>query len=126
MCGATLTAVHSAIAYRGYGLVRRMLSDLSDFMDRKGYKSIDDFRGIAVPHIDNAEELGEWLKSRQVPAESVLIAVDEIKCNGCGMCTVCNTGAITLKEKVAQVDLQLCVRCGVCASICPRDAIFLS
>ena len=126
MCGATLTAVHTAVLYKGYELFTQMQKGLSDFMERKGYKKIDDFRGIAVPHIDNPQELGEWVKLRQVPAESVKIVVDDTRCNGCGICTVCNAGAITVKKKVAQINLELCERCGLCASICPSDAILLS
>lgn len=125
MSGATLTAVHTAILYKGHQLFTQMLNGLSDFMEKKGYNKLDNLKGIAVPHIDNAQELREWVKTRQVPAESVNIVVDDTKCSGCGICAVCYAGAITMKENIAQIDLELCLRCGLCASICPRDAILL-
>lgn len=126
MCGASLTGVHCAVVYRGYKLFTQMRNGLTDFMERKGYKKIDDLRGLAVPHIDNAQEIREWLKQRQVPAKAVKIVVDDTKCNGCGMCAVCNAEAVTMKDDIAGIDLKLCMRCGACATICPRDAISLS
>ncbi len=126
MCGASLTGVHSAVVYRGYKLFTQMLKGLTDFMERKGYKKIDDFRSLAVPHIDNAQEIKEWLKQRQVPAEAVKIVVDYAKCNGCGLCAVCNADAVAMKDNIPRIDLELCMRCGACATICPRDAILLS
>jgi dihydroorotate dehydrogenase/Pyruvate/2-oxoacid:ferredoxin oxidoreductase delta subunit len=126
MCGASLTGVHCAVVYRGYKLFTQMLNGLTDFMERKGYKKIDDLKGLAVIHIDNAQEIREWLKQRQVPAEAVKIVVDDTKCNGCGMCAVCNAEAATVKDDIARIDLKLCMRCGVCVTICPRDAISLS
>jgi dihydroorotate dehydrogenase/Pyruvate/2-oxoacid:ferredoxin oxidoreductase delta subunit len=126
MCGSSLAGVHSAVVYRGYKVFTQMIGGLTDFMERKGYSKIDDFKALAAPHIDNAEEIREWLKQRQVPAEAVKIAVDDAKCNGCGLCAVCNAEAVAIKNDVARIDLGLCMRCGACATICPREAILLS
>ncbi|MBI4595863.1 MAG: 4Fe-4S binding protein [Candidatus Tectomicrobia bacterium] len=126
MCGASLTGVHCAVVYQGYKRFTQMLNGLTDFMERKGYKKMDDLRGLAVPHIDNAQEIREWLKKRQVPAEAAEILVDDRKCNGCGMCAMCNAEAVTMKDDIARIDLNLCMRCGACATICPRDAISVS
>jgi len=125
MCGATLVGIHTAVQYNGYKVFKEMISGLKSFMERKGYKKVEDFIGIATPHICNLEEAFKTLKKRQVAIESVEISIDSVKCNGCERCVVCNQGAITMKDGIAQVDLELCNRCGSCASICPQEAITL-
>lgn len=126
MCGASLTYAHTAVLYHGYKRLTEIRDGLAQFMERKGYTRLDEFRGIAAPLVSNPSSMmKEWMTTRVVPKESVRITVDEAKCNGCGKCTVCWQNAIALKEDIARIDLKLCQRCGVCASICPTDAIAL-
>lgn len=124
MCGASLTAVHTAPMYRGYKVFAQMLAGLRQFMERRGYQSLDDFRGIAVDHVvepqkDREEFFQRWI----VPMEMVSITVDPDKCNGCEKCLVCIQDAVTMDAGIAQIDLDLCILCGVCESICPPAAI---
>ena len=124
MCGATLTAVHTAPMYRGYKVFGEMLAGLRDFMERKGYQKVDDFRGVAVDLVADPREAREELYKRwKVPKELVRITVDPIKCNGCEKCLVCIQDSVTMAAGIAQIDLKSCIRCGVCESICPTDAI---
>ncbi len=45
-------------------------------------------------------------------------------CTGCGLCQkVCPYDAITLKDKLAVIDLHKCTLCGACVEKCPVDAI---
>jgi len=54
--------------------------------------------------------------------EKKLVVTD--LCIGCGNCTkVCPTGAITIKEEKAEVDVTKCILCGYCASSCKQIAI---
>jgi Fe-S-cluster-containing hydrogenase component 2 len=71
-------------------------------------------------------ELREWAKLRQGPVESIKIAVNGTNCNGCGKCLVCVFGAITMRDNIAQIKPEQCMRCGLCSSICPHGAITLS
>jgi len=50
--------------------------------------------------------------------------IDETRCAGCGLCAgLCPTEAIALVEGVAQVDPETCTGCGACMDACPHEAI---
>jgi Fe-S-cluster-containing hydrogenase component 2 len=53
-----------------------------------------------------------------------MLYVDEKGCTGCGLCAdVCPVEAITLQDGVATIDQDLCRECEVCADACPEGAI---
>jgi Fe-S-cluster-containing hydrogenase component 2 len=52
-----------------------------------------------------------------------VITIEEGLCKGCGLCSKnCPTGAVTLIDKVAQLDAH-CTGCGICMRLCPFGAI---
>ncbi|MBR4360281.1 MAG: indolepyruvate ferredoxin oxidoreductase subunit alpha [Clostridia bacterium] len=50
------------------------------------------------------------------------LLVDKDKCIGCKSCMRIGCPAISIKEGKARVDETLCVGCGVCSQLCPKDA----
>lgn len=52
--------------------------------------------------------------------------VDKDRCVGCGICEdVCNVGAISIINGVAEIDIKKCIGCGDCINVCPQNAISL-
>lgn len=118
MLGATTVQLGTAVMWNGYGVIRKILTDLSRWMDEKGYGSFDEIRGIALPHITTVEKLAA------LPAMTA--CVDESKCVGCGKCkTVCFYRAISKTEASFRADPAQCDGCGACVQWCPAHAITL-
>jgi NADPH-dependent glutamate synthase beta subunit-like oxidoreductase len=57
MCGANLLGVCSETLMNGYDIVRPMIKGMKEYMDKKGYDSLDGFRGIVVPQVKTANEV---------------------------------------------------------------------
>ncbi|MDR3364284.1 MAG: NAD-dependent dihydropyrimidine dehydrogenase subunit PreA [Clostridiales Family XIII bacterium] len=116
LLGARNVQVTTAIMQYGYRIVEDMASGLSHWMDERGYDSLEDFIGLALPGIIPAEELDRSFK--------VLPAFDYKTCVGCGRCYVsCYDGAhqaIDWDEKKRRPILNdACVGCHLCLNVCP-------
>ena len=107
----------AAMTY-GFRIVQDMCSGLSNYMDEKGFKTIDDFRGRAVPSIVdwNQLNLNHIEKAR----------IDQDLCIQCGRChVVCEDTshqAITATQngkRWFEVMDDECVGCNLCVSVCP-------
>ncbi len=57
LCGANLVGVCSETLISGYDIVRPMIAGMKAYMDRHGYRSVDDFCGKLVPAVKTAPEL---------------------------------------------------------------------
>ena len=114
--GCRNVQVTTAIMQYGYRIVEDMASGLMHFMDERGYNSLEDFIGIALPNIIPAEELNRDFK--------LLPNFDEDKCIGCGRCYVsCFDAAhqaIDWNEEKRRPELNdNCVGCHLCLNVCP-------
>lgn len=118
MLGATTVQSCTAVMWNGYQIIPKILKDLDDWMDAKGYKSFDEIRGIALSHIASVEELAK------LPAKQAYIDPD--KCTSCGICKkVCFYRAIEEGENSYMVNKTDCDGCGLCQQMCPTGAIIL-
>jgi len=122
MVGAKTVQVCTAVMWRGYKIVEKWKEELSVFMERKGYHTLNDFIGQSLNHIGIFGDL-----EVEPPIKAHVKYPD--KCTGCGKCvTSCRDGAysaITLENKIAKIDASLCDGCGMCVYICPTEAIVM-
>ncbi|MDR0602098.1 MAG: 4Fe-4S binding protein, partial [Treponema sp.] len=116
MVGASLVQSGIGIMLQGYDVARRWAEKIDMWLDAKGYKSLDEIRGIALPNILKTAEV------ERSPA-GVYARVDANKCTKCGVCKrSCFYGAITLTKAGAIIDSKKCDGCGMCVEVCPVDA----
>ncbi|MHB1405806.1 MAG: 4Fe-4S binding protein [Desulfitobacteriaceae bacterium] len=119
MLGATTVQTATAVMWNGYGVISKWLKDLENWMDQKGYKSLDEIRGIALPYITTTEELAKL--------PSLFAGINEDKCTNCGICErVCMYRAISSNGTAYKVDKTACDGCGACAQWCPSGAVELA
>lgn len=57
LCGGNLLGVCAETLISGFDIVRPMIKGMKDYMDKNGYKDIDDFCGKLVPELKTAPEL---------------------------------------------------------------------
>ncbi|QPF73409.1 NAD-dependent dihydropyrimidine dehydrogenase subunit PreA [Roseateles sp. DAIF2] len=115
-CG-TVQVCTAAMVY-GFKIVQEMCSGLANYMDEKGYASIDAMRGLAVPTVKN------WNQLNLNYVEKAVIHQDS--CIQCGRChIVCedtsHQAILASKDgkRHFEVNEAECVGCNLCVSICP-------
>lgn len=119
LAGATTVQVCTAIVLEGYQVVGKILEDLVQWMESKGYESPGQFRGAVCPKIRSNDEV----ERRQ----TCVAAIDPDKCVNCGLCArVCIYGAARESTPKHVVDADRCVGCGLCAELCPAGAICMA
>jgi ferredoxin len=107
---------------KGYAALGEALAQLRSWMERKGYRCLDDFRGTTAAGLkEPAEVWGRFLE--QGPYQG--IRVDTQRCTACGACVhACFFNAITVDEEgKAAIDEARCSGCGCCYHVCPVDAV---
>ena len=120
MVGASLVQSGVGIMLQGYDVAKKWNEHISQWLDARGYSSLDDIRGIALPNV---------LKTAQVERapEGVYAKVDYDKCTKCGVCKrSCFYDAITLTKCGAVIDQHKCDGCGMCMEVCPANAVSMT
>lgn len=119
MVGASTVQIGTGLMWRGYNIISDINNGISDFMERKGYKSIKEMVGIALKHIITTEEMAKLPR--------VIPILNEDLCIGCGNCVkVCGYNAIEMKENdIVDINIDNCDGCGLCVQICPNSALSL-
>ncbi len=121
LLGATSVQVCTAVMHFGFGIIRDLKSGLERYMDEKGFKTLEDFRGKALPNIKHWEDLNLKYK--------VTASINESKCIGCQLCyTACEDGAhqaIALStdpaNRIPSIIDENCVGCNLCSLVCPVE-----
>jgi|GEM_PF-506516 len=117
MAGASGVEVCSAIIVHGLKHVKVLLNGVENFMERKGYKSIDEIRGKALKYIYSPKQMIGELKP-------LYANINLNKCIGCRRCLeVCAYDAIENLPKKVKIINEKCSGCTLCSQVCPVSAI---
>ena len=107
----------AAMAY-GFRIIGELTAGLQEWMAEKGFDSVADFQGLAVPNVTDWQylNLNYVTKAR----------IDQDLCIKCGRCfAACEDGshqAIAIRPgRVFEVIDEECVACNMCVNVCPVE-----
>jgi dihydropyrimidine dehydrogenase (NAD+) subunit PreA len=118
--GAGNVQVCTAAMVYGFKIVEEMISGLSNWMDEKGYATLDDFTGRATRNVTDWQylNLNYITKAR----------IDQDKCISCGRCHIAcedTSHQAIMKEKDGKRHFEVmddeCVGCNLCVNVCPVE-----
>jgi len=127
--GASTVQVCTAAMHFGFRIVEDMIEGFSQYMDDHGFRSIEDFRGRALPNVMDWGDLDLNYK--------IVAKIDSGLCIGCQLCYVaCEDGAHQCIEPyrsaakkndngfgvhVPRIIEEECIGCNLCALVCPVE-----
>ncbi len=116
LLGASNVQVCTAVMHYGYRIVEDMIDGLNNYLDEKGFASVNDVIGKSVGRITDWGNLD--LKYKTVAR------VNNENCIKCNLCYVaCEDGAHQCfdfdSNKFPVVDEPECVGCNLCYLVCP-------
>jgi dihydropyrimidine dehydrogenase (NAD+) subunit PreA len=119
LLGASNVQVCTAAMRYGFRIIRDLCDGLNNWMDEKGYKTIDDFVGLSVPKITRWEELDINFH--------IVADINQDKCVHCGLCYIAcedtSHQAINIERgnpyNKYTIKTDDCVGCNLCQIVCP-------
>ncbi len=118
--GSGNVQVCTAAMVYGFKIVEEMVSGLSNWMDEKGYRSLDDFVGKASRNVTDWQYLNlEYITKARINQDLC------IKCGRCHIVCEDTSHQAISKEKNGvryfEVMDNECVGCNLCVNVCPVE-----
>ncbi len=118
--GSGSVQVCTAAMTYGFKIIEELNAGLSNWMDEKGYKTLDDFVGQAVPNVTDWQYLNlNYIAKAKIDQDAC------IKCGRCHIaCEDTSHQAITATvdgARMFEVIDEECVGCNLCVSVCPVE-----
>jgi dihydropyrimidine dehydrogenase (NAD+) subunit PreA len=107
----------AAMAY-GFGIIKELTAGLSLWMDEKGFTSVDQVVGRAVPNVTDWQYLNlNYITKARIDQDAC------IKCGRCyAACEDTSHQAISMSpDRVFEVIDAECVACNLCVNVCPVE-----
>ena len=116
MAGAAAVQTCTEAILKGPGVYGKIAKQLSDFLDKQGYKDVSEIVGLTR----------KKLHERKPRKHVELPTCDQERCTKCGLCKVsCVYEAIDITEAWT-VDKEKCFGCGLCVSRCKPAALHIA
>ena len=120
MAGASAVQVCSLAILKGQKVYGKLAADLAQWMDAHGYASLEQMHGAFLRR-------GEAARGILYEGPQLHPAIAYEKCTFCDICVKgCVHEAIRFENKQFFTDRSKCVSCGLCASLCPTDALTMT
>ena len=117
--GASVVQVCTEVMLKGYSIIKPMIAGFTNYMESKGFSSLDEIRGLALAKVVNHNDLSREYK--------VVASIQAEKCVSCSKCRkVCRESGYHAVEKAGdafKVDFKKCDGCSLCTYVCESDAI---
>ncbi len=116
--GASNVQVCTAAMVYGFGIIKELTAGLSAWMDEKGYASVAEVSGRAVPNVTDWQYLNlNYVTKARIDQDAC------IKCGRCyAACEDTSHQAISMSpERVFEVIDAECVACNLCVDVCPVE-----
>jgi len=121
LLGASNVQVCTAAMKYGFRIVEDMCEGLNNWMDEKGFKTLDEFVGKSVSTVTNWEELDINFH--------IVANINQDKCIHCGLCYIACEDASHQSINLSygkpyntySIKEDECVGCNLCKVMCPVD-----
>jgi dihydroorotate dehydrogenase (fumarate) len=115
LSGATTVQVCFLVYAYGYSVIEKLNTGLLAYMDKKGYRSLEEFRGKITGKIKGLKDVDREKKLKA--------CADSQACIGCARCAdICIYDGIDYKDKKASIN-EKCDGCGLCPYFCQKGAL---
>jgi dihydropyrimidine dehydrogenase (NAD+) subunit PreA len=121
LLGSSSLQVCTAAMRYGFRIIEDLCEGMSNWMDAKGFHSIEDFRGKSVQYLTDWEQLDLNFH--------IVANINQDKCVHCGLCYIACED--TSHQSIFKVDgnpyntytinEEECVGCNLCKLVCPVD-----